>query len=215
MGILWVVLVCGARLYSGVSSPADVQGGMLVGGVLVRIWLPVCEDVNALLVGNAFFFGVPRGVALSVFSCCIMLLHPFTPGDRRSWTALIYSTKAVSFGNAFILGANQCSELDWCVQTVPSLPSLPPTSLGSAWELLYAIAHLLMRNAFGFAMLALAAAAVSGVSAYGERSLRAALPDGSASQTCAPRMLRNAAMFTSTGFMVSLGVPVLLKYVGW
>ena len=29
---VWAGVVCGARLYSGVSSPADVQGGMLVGG---------------------------------------------------------------------------------------------------------------------------------------------------------------------------------------
>ena len=64
-GILWVLLVCGARLYSGVSSPADVQGGMLVGGVLVRLWLPICDMANAWIVDPASsLFGMPPWLAL-------------------------------------------------------------------------------------------------------------------------------------------------------
>ena len=110
-GILWVCLVCGARLYSGASSPADVQGGMLVGGVLVRVWLPICEYVNDFLVARPLIFGLPQWLFLGCVASFLMLIHPFTPGEPRSWIAFAFSVKAVAFGYAFIVGSNLCARL--------------------------------------------------------------------------------------------------------
>ena len=123
---MWVLLVCGARLYSGVSSPADVQGGMLVGGVLVRIWLPVCEDVNAVLSSYSSLGGVPMPIALVILALAAMLVHPFTPGEPRSWTALAFSTKALAFATSFIIGSNLCAAHELCLTEQPAAP--PPVA---------------------------------------------------------------------------------------
>merc|ERR1719487_2291766 len=95
---------------------------MIVGGVLVRVWLPVCEDVDALL-SAASISGMPNTVSLVPIALLLMLLHPFTPGDPRSWTALELSTKAVAFTTAFIIGSNYCLSVDWCAvgEAPPSL----------------------------------------------------------------------------------------------
>ena len=142
---LWAGVVCGARLYSGVSSPADVQGGMLVGGVLVRLWLPVCDRANAWIIDpEATLLGLPPWLALACIAALMVLLHPFTPGDPRSWTAIAYSTKAIAFGYSFILGSNACVRLQ-CAAAAP-----PP--LASAAGLLL----LLLRNLLGFCCLGVA-----------------------------------------------------------
>ena len=132
---VWAGVVCGARLYSGVSSPADVQGGMLVGGVLVRLWLPICDRANAWIVDPAStLFGMPPWLALLGLATLMVLLHPFTPRDQRSWTAIVYSVKAVAFGYSFIVGSNACMRHQ-CAAAAP-----PP--LDSA----YALLLLLVRN---------------------------------------------------------------------
>ena len=73
---VWAGVVCGARLYSGVSSPADVQGGMLVGGVLVRLWLPICDMANAWIVDPAStLFGMPPWLALLGLATLMVALY--------------------------------------------------------------------------------------------------------------------------------------------
>lgn len=203
LGILWVLVVCGARLYSGSSSPADVQGGMLVGGILVRIWLPVCEDVDRLLSADGLtLYGLPQATFLMLLAALLMLLHPFTPSDPRSWTALAASTKAVAFTTSYIIGSNYCADQAWCAAFEPP----PFASLGLAQASL----SLVLRSMLGFAMLFGASYTAAAVARATEPTLRLALP----SKPCAPRLARSAAVFTANGLMVSMGVPTALAAIG-
>jgi len=196
VGILWVLIICGARLYSGVSTPADVQGGMLVGGVLVRIWLPVCEDVDGMLsFTSSSLYNLPKPIVLLLFAVFLMLIHPFTPGEPRSWTALAVSTKAIAFATTFIIGSNQCMQYDWCAP--PSLPA--PTYMDAA-------VRLALRNALGFGCLFAGTSVAKVISRAAEDAARRYLP----AKPCAPKILNSAAVFTASGLIVSLGVPTLL-----
>jgi len=203
-GIVWVCIVCGARLYSGVSSPADVQGGMLVGGVLVRIWLPVCEDVHVLLSQTPVLLGMPQATFLLLLALALMLVHPFTPGDPRSWTALAFSTKAVAFGTSFIIGSNTCAVHEWCSSGQMGIHSLPHSSILASAGL------LVFRCAIGFGLMFAATRVAAALSSVAEARLRVGLP----TKPCAPPIVRNAAVFTANGIMVSLGVPTFLAALG-
>ena len=207
-GILWVLLVCGARLYSGVSSPADVQGGMLVGGVLVRIWLPVCEDVAAALSSSERLFGLPPPLFMLLGALGLMLIHPFTPGDPRSWTALAYSTKAIAFATAFIIGSNQCASSEWCTPLAGAAPPVEGT-LAASWPLLVPALRVVLRCTIGFGMLGVATYAATLASKLLEPQLKATMP----TKKCAAPIVRNLLVFGATGAMVSLGVPALLTYL--
>ena len=235
VGILWVLVVCGARLYSGASSPADVQGGMLVGGLLVRIWLPVCEDVDAILTNlSADLMGIPTPALLVLLALGAMLVHPFTPGDPRSWTALAFSTKAIAFATSFIIGANTCASQSWCNPDLdgpeiaaapaqsswlgwPRAPPPPaaapsPETLGELASLgsVYAAARLVVRNAVGFALLF----STAHLAAFASRRLEAPLSLAIPSKPCVPRIVRNAIVFTANGLIVSLGVPTVITALG-
>ena len=39
---------------------------------------------------------MPPWLALLGLATLMVLLHPFTPRDQRSWTAIVYSVKAVA-----------------------------------------------------------------------------------------------------------------------
>ena len=199
---VWVVVVCGARLYSGASSPADVQGGMLVGGVLVRVWLPVCDVVNEWIVGHdSRLFGLPQWAALFLISATLLLLHPITPKDPRSWTALGYSVKAIAFGNSFILGSNTCA-IRGCAHTALTLDGTPLS--------LVSVLLLMQRNLIGFGALAALWYLSCCVAGAVERRLRKQLP----LWPCAPMLLRNVACFATMGVSTSLGVPLLFNSLG-
>merc|ERR1719395_212278 len=179
---VWAGVVCGARLYSGVSSPADVQGGMLVGGVLVRLWLPICDMANAWIVDPcSTLLGMPPWLALLGLATLMVLLYPFTPRDQRSWTAIVYSVKAVAFGYSFIVGSNACMRHQ-CAAAAP-----PP--LDSA----YALLLLLVRNVLGFCCLGAAWVTASLVSSRLERGVRKVLPR----QLHLPKCLRNLFTFSA------------------
>lgn len=200
-GILWVLLVCGARLYSGVSSPADVQGGMLVGGVLVRVWLPICEDVNTFLNDTPDALQMPQWAFLALLAILLLLIHPFSPGDARSWTAIAYSAKAIAFAATFIAGSKACGNHEWCAAS------------RSSWEPSYSLASaagLLVRCTVGFALLGVGAMGASSVSSIVEGQLRQTLP----TKPCAPPIARNLAVFAVLGAMVSVGVPAALTAAG-
>ena len=200
-GILWVCLVCGARLYSGASSPADVQGGMLVGGVLVRVWLPICEYVNDFLVARPLIFGLPQWLFLGCVASFLMLIHPFTPGDPRSWTAIAYSAKAISFATAFIVGSNSCAENAWCAASRTTwVAALTFTS----------ISGLVVRCAVGFAIIFIAGIGAANFSTLFEARLKLAFPN----KPCVGPIARNIAVYTTYGVMVSLGVPAVLTAAG-
>jgi membrane-associated phospholipid phosphatase len=200
-GIVWVAIVCGARLYSGVSSPADVQGGMLVGGVLVRAWLPICEDVSALLAPQPLVLGMPQWAFLLVAAAGLLLVHPFTPGDPRSWTALAYSAKAISFATAFVIGSNTCANNSWCAVSRSSW--VAALSLAS-------VAGLALRCAVGFALLFACNVGAARVAALVEAQVAALLP----SKPCMPPIARNLFVFTVSGVVISLGVPTAFTAAG-
>mmetsp|Transcript_10305 Transcript_10305/g.20824 ORF Transcript_10305/g.20824 Transcript_10305/m.20824 type:complete len:130 (+) Transcript_10305:174-563(+) len=128
----------------------------------------------------------------------MVLLHPFTPRDPRSWTAIAYSVKAVSFGYSFILGSNTCVRLQ-CAAAAP-----PP--LASATGLLL----LLLRNLVGFCCLGVTWAAAVFLSARLERGVRALLP----AERHLPRCLRNLLAFSALGGAISLGAPLLFQRLG-
>ena len=44
--------------------------------------------------------GNKRKLSLAI---ALMAVHPYTPGDARSWVALCYSIKAVAFGTTFLI----------------------------------------------------------------------------------------------------------------
>jgi len=202
LAFVWVVLVCCSRLYSGVSSPADVQGGLLVGGVLVRVWLPICEPVNDWIMSGAPYAGLPQWAALLILACGLMAVHPYTPGDARSWTALSYSTKAVAFGTAFLIGtqAGAAHQLTY---------SLPPSATLSSAGLVAA------RNLLGYSAMFAAWQLSRAFSAALEGGLAERLPAlGLAFKPCAPRLLRSAIVFSTTGAMVSFGAPLLMSAAG-
>ena len=109
----WVVVVCAARLLTGGSSPADVQGGMLVGGVLIRIWLPICDVANDWIVDGARkTAGLSQWAVLVLGALLLMAIHPFSPKDRRSWVCIGHSTKVIAFAVFFIDGASTCTALE-------------------------------------------------------------------------------------------------------
>jgi len=73
--LCYTALICFSRMYLGVHSPADVQGGMLLGALQLRVWLAICEGVDATVMGE-------NGI-LTLFglTTLFLLLHPkVSPG---------------------------------------------------------------------------------------------------------------------------------------
>eukprot|EP00965_Chrysotila_dentata_P148771 4912689-Pleurochrysis_carterae.AAC.1 len=119
---------------------------MLVGGVLVRAWLPFSDCINDWIVGHdSQLWGLPQWAVLLLLSTVLLLIHPFTPNEPRSWTAFGYSVKAVVFGTSFILGSNYCAH-SGCTNNHVALDTVPCSAA--------VLAKLAARNLLGFAMLA-------------------------------------------------------------
>ena len=59
------------------ESPANVQGGLLAGGILMRLWVPVSESVA---VGVAS--GCPSLVWLHFVMPLLLLIHPLGVESR-------------------------------------------------------------------------------------------------------------------------------------
>ena len=237
--IVWVLLTCGARLYSGASSPADVQGGMLMGGIFVRIWLPLSDVASAWIVApDAQLLGVPQWAVLIAIGILALLLHPFTPGEPRSWIAFAFSVKAVAFGYAFIVGSNLCARLQCAADVLgpagtdlwvpltdvrvlarcaaarpPARRHAPRPALShglTARPLRRLRRRLLARNALGFGALAASYQLAKVACAATE----ARAPKAAARVPCAGMFARNFVTFFTMGGMISLGVPLLFQKVG-
>lgn len=54
----WALSVSVSRVYLGVHSPADVQGGMMLGAIVLRLWLSLHRPLTAWVVGG---FGAEAG----------------------------------------------------------------------------------------------------------------------------------------------------------
>lgn len=200
LAFVWVVLVCCARLYSGVSSPADVQGGLLVGGVLVRLWLSICDPINEWIMSGASYGGLPQWAALLLMAIALMAIHPYTPGDARSWVALSYSTKAVAFGTSFQIGAQACAHHQ-LTNTLPQTATF------------YNAGLVVLRNLVGFVGMFLAWRLSRLISSVIEAQLQQRIRLFN-SKPCAPRLLRSAFVFSIMGAMVSFGAPALMSSAG-
>ncbi|KAG8469523.1 hypothetical protein KFE25_005978 [Diacronema lutheri] len=103
---LWAAGICGSRLVAAAASPADVQGGMMIGALLVRLGLPRHETLSLWLARpDATVLGCAPELALPLLALCAMLLHPVTPTDQRGAYSVTNSAKAVGFACAFALGS--------------------------------------------------------------------------------------------------------------
>mmetsp|Transcript_45377 Transcript_45377/g.104722 ORF Transcript_45377/g.104722 Transcript_45377/m.104722 type:complete len:817 (-) Transcript_45377:370-2820(-) len=106
VAFLWAAGICGSRLVAGAASPADVQGGMMIGALLVRLGLPWHEALADWLgEGSSTVLGVSPEIALPLLAVCVLLLHPVTPGDERGAYSVTNSAKALGFAAAFALGS--------------------------------------------------------------------------------------------------------------
>jgi hypothetical protein len=91
---LWAAGICGSRIVAGAASPADVQGGMLIGSMLVRLGLPWHEALTAWLSDpHATVLGAQPELLLPVLASALMLLHPVTPTDGRGAYSATNSAK--------------------------------------------------------------------------------------------------------------------------
>jgi len=166
----------------------------------VRVWLSICDSVNEWIMSGASFGGLPQWAALLLMAVTLMAFHPYTPGDARSWVALSYSTKAVAFGTAFLIGAQACARYQ-LTNTLPQTATF------------YNAGVVGMRNLIGFVGMFIAwriARAISGL-IEAQLSQRVVLFN---SKPCAPRLLRSAFVFSTMGAMVSFGAPALMSSAG-
>jgi len=166
----------------------------------VRVWLPICEPVNAWIMSGASLGGLSQWAALLVFACAAMALHPFTPGDVRSWTALAYSTKAIAFGTAFLIGAQACKRHE-LTNTLPQTATLHSAGV------------VALRNLVGFAGMFIGWQLSRAASKAVEGLLQERIAAFTA-KPCAPRLLRSAVVFSTMGAMVSFGAPALMRMSG-
>lgn len=146
------------------------------------------------------FGGLPQWAALLVLSVTLMAVHPYTPGDARSWVALSYSTKAVAFGAAFLIGAQACAAHQ-LTSVMPRTASLQNAAL------------VVLRSLFGFVAMFVAWRVSRYASALAESALQERIPLFAA-KPCAPRILRSAVVFSTMGAMVSFGAPALMSSAG-
>lgn len=208
LAFLWVAVIAFARLFSGASSPADVQGGMLVGGVLVRVWLPICDSVNDWIVGDdSYLLGLPQWAALLSGAALLLAVHPFTLSERRSWSAFGYSFKAIAFGTAFIIGSNGAAI--WGVNDYFLAPTSPTLTKAFTLQLgLTDTARLLARNLLGFATLLALWHTSKFVSQLLEARLLRSAP---APKAVVPNLMRHAVTFSTMGLATSLGLPLAFR----
>jgi len=138
---------------------------------------------------------------LLLIAASLLLVHPFTPRDPRSWTALAYSAKAIGFATAFVVGSNTCAVNTWCAAS--------RTSWDAALTLASA-AELALRCAVGFTALFAANFSATSVAASVEAQVKTLLP----SKPCMPPIARNLFVFGVNGMVISLAVPALLTAAG-
>eukprot|EP00744_Colponema_vietnamica_P011526 GILI01016213.1.p1 GENE.GILI01016213.1~~GILI01016213.1.p1 ORF type:complete len:398 (+),score=102.19 GILI01016213.1:126-1319(+) len=96
---LWLLSVSASRLYLGVHSPADIHGGMIVGGLLLQVWTSFCEDFDRLLfvTSSTIFVFLAATVVIGSF----WALVPKPQGSYQS-----YEETVIVIGSlyGFILG---------------------------------------------------------------------------------------------------------------
>lgn len=81
LAFLWSGSIAFSRMYLGVHSPADVQGGTIIGAICLRFFLSVCDSVDLWLVSG-------RNVAmiLHLVSMMLLLVHPQTKPASYTYT---------------------------------------------------------------------------------------------------------------------------------
>lgn len=69
--LAYTTLICFSRMYLGVHSPADVQGGMLLGALQLRVWLATCDGLEESIMASE------QGVlSMIAITAVFLMLHP-------------------------------------------------------------------------------------------------------------------------------------------
>eukprot|EP00743_Colponemidia_sp_Colp-15_P002049 GILK01002223.1.p1 GENE.GILK01002223.1~~GILK01002223.1.p1 ORF type:complete len:426 (+),score=37.67 GILK01002223.1:63-1280(+) len=97
VGIFWTLSISFSRLYLAVHTPADVQGGMMLGGLMLQLWMVFAEPVELWILGH------PNGASLILLSFALsLLLFPRVnvAGNKTFEESVIIS----SFAHSFLFG---------------------------------------------------------------------------------------------------------------
>eukprot|EP00455_Lapot_gusevi_P010916 TRINITY_DN149_c0_g1_i2.p1 TRINITY_DN149_c0_g1~~TRINITY_DN149_c0_g1_i2.p1 ORF type:complete len:434 (+),score=88.92 TRINITY_DN149_c0_g1_i2:60-1304(+) len=99
MGLLWCASITVSRLYLGVHSPADVQGGMILGGVLLKLWIWSDHSVLLWMMEN-------QSTPLYFSILCLILLlvcpRPAPPVANYTYQEVV---TLLGFLHGFVIGA--------------------------------------------------------------------------------------------------------------
>lgn len=98
----WSGSIILSRMYLGVHSPADVSGGMIIGVVILRAFLFVCDSINAWILASA---NVP--IVMHALSFVCLLLHP-----QSNSTFTFAETTSILGWLTGILSGNQISQIN-------------------------------------------------------------------------------------------------------
>lgn len=133
LATLWALAVSASRVYLGVHSPADVQGGMMLGAIVLRLWLLFHRALSAWVVCGFGGARAPGGTAegggasglcagqsggpaaadpdvlllCAVGAALLIGGHPVLSGAAGRRTAtFMESVMVVGFGFGFVVGAH-------------------------------------------------------------------------------------------------------------
>lgn len=129
-GLIWCASISVSRLYLGVHSPADVQGGMILGGILLKLYFFVGDDLLLSLLtstSNVFSWSL-----LAAFFFLLILPRPSKPFVNYTYLEVV---TLAGFLQGFLTG----SWLRWGSETVVT----------------YGATNLILRNLVGFVFFGL------------------------------------------------------------
>jgi len=89
-------------MYLGVHSPADTQGGMIIGVIFLRLFLSVCDNINSWILS-----GVNVPIIMHLSATALILVHP----QAEKTFTFAESTGLLGFLTGTISG-NWLSQLD-------------------------------------------------------------------------------------------------------
>lgn len=134
LAFFWSGSIILSRMYLGVHSPADVSGGMIIGVIILRAFLSVCDSLN-----DWILTGANVTLTMHLASFALLLIHPQC---HRTFT--FAETTSILGWLTGILSGNNMSGLDSSV-----FASSPDLATADYWMLAIAIAKPLARFVLG------------------------------------------------------------------